>query len=615
MGIVDSFIDKLNQPGTVFLETSKPSDENHQSYLFSDPVGLLIARSAHDLPEVFSRIEEAISNGFFVAGFLSYEAGYHFEPKAQSDQLNNFDKTPLAWFGIYKEPITLNHRAEKFQSLTPHSEGMDLAVHSHRIENLKFNLTKDVYRKKIEAIKSYIQTGDVYQINFTGKFKFDFEGDLVSLYSALRQKQPVPYSAFIKTGDETILSFSPELFFRIDDGVIQTKPMKGTILRGQTPDEDASLAETLRESGKNRAENLMIVDLLRNDIGRVCKKGSVEVTDIFRVETYQTLHQMTSTVKGVLSDDVRFYDLFKAIYPCGSVTGAPKIRAMQLIGELESEARGVYTGAIGFITPKRDAVFNVAIRTVVINNSKGEMGSGSGVVWDSDADEEYRECELKAAFLSGTQEDFELIETMLWDGGYPLLEMHLARLGRTATHFGYVFNPTDVRKQLECEAELFESGKKYKVRLTLDRAGSIKLENVPVELVQNAPLQVCLARKRTDSQNAFLYHKTTRRELYDDLFKKATEKGFADVLFMNEQNNITEGAISNVVIKIGDTFYTPPVESGLLPGVFREHFFETQKGVVEKVLTLGNLRDADEIWLCNAVRGLRKVRLVETYLD
>ncbi|NTV47000.1 MAG: aminodeoxychorismate synthase component I [Chlorobiales bacterium] len=615
MGIVESFIDKLNQPGTVFLETTKPSEDNNQSYLFSDPVELLIARSADDLPEVFSRIEEAIANGFYVAGFLSYEAGYHFEPKTLSAQHTSTDKTPHAWFGLYNEPITLNPLANEVQSLVPDSEGKDLAGHFHQIENLKFTLTKDIYRKKIDAIKSYIQTGDVYQINFTGKFTFDFEGDPVSLYSALRQKQPVPYSAFIKTEEATILSFSPELFFRIDDAVIQTKPMKGTILRGLTPDEDARLAETLRESGKNRAENLMIVDLLRNDIGRVCKKGSVEVTDLFRVETYKTLHQMTSTVKGVLRDEVRFYDLFKAIYPCGSVTGAPKIRAMQLISELESETRGVYTGAIGFITPKRDAVFNVAIRTVVINDGKGEMGSGSGVVWDSDAGEEYRECELKAAFLSGMQEDFELIETMLWDGGYPLLERHLARLARSATHFGYAFNDEAVRKELEREAELFESGKKYKVRLTLDRAGSIKLESVSIELLQNVPLQVCLARKRIDSQSTFLYHKTTRRKLYDDLFKKATEKGFADVLFMNEQNHITEGAISNVVIRKAGVFFTPPVESGLLPGVFREHFLAIQKDVVEKVLTLDDLRKADEVWICNAVRGLRKVRLVETYLD
>ncbi|NTW48755.1 MAG: aminodeoxychorismate synthase component I [Chlorobiales bacterium] len=609
----DSFLDRLAKPGTVLLETSKPDGDNFQSYLFSEPLEIIHAHNAADLPAVFARIEKAIREGLYVAGFLSYEAGYHFEPKALTGQEIHSGNVPLAWFGVYQEPVILNHRDDQ-DRLQVH-DGNSFSSESCRIETLKFSLTKEVYRKKIDVIKSCIEAGDVYQINFTGKYAFDFQGDPVALYRVLKQKQPVPYGAFVRTGDTDILSFSPELFFRIDNGHIQTKPMKGTAMRGQTPEQDAHLVHELQQSQKNRAENLMIVDLLRNDIGRICKPGSVEVTELFSVETYPTLHQMTSTVKGVLREDVRFYDLFKAIFPCGSVTGAPKIRAMQIIQMLEGEERGIYTGAIGFISPQRNAVFNVAIRTVTIQNGRGEMGSGSGVVWDSDADEEYRECELKAAFLSDVHTDYELIETMLWDGDYPLLDKHFARLSRSAAYFGFTLELAKVRLLLQREAKGFDAGKKYKVRLTLNCDGSAKIESAPIGEGTQEPLRVCLSSKRTDSRNIFLYHKTTRRERYDELYKRATQKGFADVLFMNESGHLTEGAISNIIIKKADVFYTPPVACGLLPGVFREHFLEMHKDAVEKKLTQDDLRDADEIFICNAVRGLRKVRLEEPCLD
>ena len=421
--------------------------------------------------------------------------------------------------------------------------------------------------------------------------------------------------------------------------------MKGTARRGRTTREDREIAEWLRGDAKNRSENVMIVDLVRNDLGRVAQTGSVKVEELFAVERYPTLWQMTSTVSAELRSEAGFYDIFRALFPCGSVTGAPKVRATQLIAELEAAPRGAYTGAIGFFSP-RQTVFNVAIRTLELDGTRGTMGVGSGVVIDSDAAAEYRECLLKAEFLTGpthrtistisgdiqivAQPDkFFLIETMLWDGdqppaGYPFLALHLDRLQDSAEYFDFVCDRAAVCRALEDHARQFADQKlagaetplprsPRRVRLLLDAEGEVQIgsEALPPAADPNRMGRVRIAAERTDPADATLYHKTTHRRLYNRAFEQAVRDGFDDALFLNLNGEVTEGAISNVFAVKDGRWFTPPIECGLLPGVYRRHFLETRPEIEERVLSLDDLRHADAIYLCNAVRGLRRVILAE----
>jgi para-aminobenzoate synthetase/4-amino-4-deoxychorismate lyase len=433
------------------------------------------------------------------------------------------------------------------------------------------------------------------------------------------------------------------LFFRIEDSGshcggrrIVSRPMKGTARRGRTTREDGEIAEWLRGDPKNRSENVMIVDLVRNDLGRVAQTGSVKVEELFAVERYPTLWQMTSTVIAELRPDASFHDVFRALFPCGSVTGAPKVRAMQLIAELEDAPRGVYTGAIGFFSP-RQTVFNVTIRTLELDGAHGTMGAGSGVVIDSDAAAEYRECLLKAKFLTGpvhrttspTSENVPivsqpdklfLIETMLWDGGYPLLELHLDRLEDSARYFDFSFDRAAVRAALDDHARPFADQQladtaprsPRKVRLLIiDAEGNVEIgsEALPPSDDPNRIGRVRLSSVRTNPADATLYHKTTQRPLYSLEHLRAKDRGYDDVLFLNLRGEVTEGAISNVFVVKDGRWFTPPVECGLLPGIYRRHLLETRPEIEERVLTLDDLRAADTIYLCNAARGLRRVTL------
>jgi para-aminobenzoate synthetase/4-amino-4-deoxychorismate lyase len=388
--------------------------------------------------------------------------------------------------------------------------------------------------------------------------------------------------------------------------------MKGTAARGLTTREDRERAEWLRNDPKNRSENVMIVDLLRNDLGRLAKFGSVRAENLFAVERYPTLWQMTSTVTAELRAEVGFHDIFRALFPCGSITGAPKVRAMQLLAGLEGHPRGVYTGAIGYFSARR-TVFNVAIRTLELDGDQGTMGVGSGIVIDSDAREEYGECVLKAEFLTGSAnrfpEKFSLVETILWDSGYPLIELHLDRLLDSAEYFGFDCERNKVKASLMEYAQAFQRTQARRVRLLLDREGQINIEDQPLTKCDGGnakPVRVLISEQRSDSKDAMLFHKTTHRPLYAATFKEAVNAGFDDVLFMNERDEVTEGAISNIFIEKGGKWLTPPVECGLLAGVYRRHLLETRPGIEERVLHAEDLRQAYAVYLCNAVRGLRK---------
>jgi para-aminobenzoate synthetase/4-amino-4-deoxychorismate lyase len=480
----------------------------------------------------------------------------------------------------------------------------------------EFALAEAEYADRVARIHEWIRSGDVYQLNFTAPWQVRAQNSAAEIYAELRGRQPVEYGAFIHWHEgQRILSFSPELFFRLDEEAgarrIVTRPMKGTAPRGRTPGEDRAQSEWLRQDPKNRSENVMIVDLLRNDLGRIARFGTVRVEELFIVERLPTLWQMTSTVTALLRDEVGFNDIFRALFPSGSITGAPKVRAMQLISEIEGQPRGVYTGAIGFFSPRR-TVFNVAIRTLEMEAGQGTMGAGGGIVIDSKASEEYRECLLKARFLTGRRNDFpaefSLVETLLWESGYPLIELHLDRLEASAGYFGFACDRLEVQSRLEKAALAFEAGSAWRVRLLMNHEGEAMVLAEKLEY-EARHLRVRISPHRTDPADAMLFHKTTHRPLYAQAFKEAAAAGYCDVLFFNLRGELTEGAISNIFVEKGGLLLTPPVECGLLAGVYRRHLLETRRDVQERVLHEDDLRSAEAVYLANAVRGLRRVEV------
>jgi para-aminobenzoate synthetase/4-amino-4-deoxychorismate lyase len=618
-------------PATVLLECGKAIniDTNAESCtrVFTAPVRVCVANNAAEIAGLFSEIESAVQKGQTAAGFFTYECGNCFEPKARMRA--SLDGKPLAqpvaWIGIYERSYRFDHATGTFPDGEPPGLESFRGIQDEPPNELPIEaalgLTEEQYAERIAAIHEWIRAGDVYQLNFTDPYSVRVRGSVAALYARLRERQPVEYGAFVHwQPGRRILSFSPELFFRVDeeDGDkrrITTKPMKGTAARGRSTREDRERAEWLRNDPKNRSENVMIVDLLRNDLGRLAKFGSVRTEDLFAVERYPTLWQMTSTVTGELRAEVGFHDIFRALFPCGSITGAPKVRAMQLLAELEEQPRGVYTGAIGFFSQRR-TVFNVAIRTLELDGESGTMGVGSGIVIDSDAAEEYGECVLKAEFLTGPAsrfpERFSLVETMLWDGGYPLLELHLDRLMDSAAYFGFECEREAVKAALVEYGRAFEGEERRRVRLLVDSDGRMNIGDkllVKSGVGDAKTVRACVSRQRTDSKGPMLFHKTTHRPLYAEAFKEAVNAGYDDVLFMNLAGEITEGAISNIFVQKDGRWLTPPVESGLLAGVYRRHLLEMLAGAEERVLYPEDLRQADAVYLCNAVRGLRRVEI------
>jgi para-aminobenzoate synthetase / 4-amino-4-deoxychorismate lyase len=591
----------------VLLQTARFDASNQDSFLFLHPIKTVAATTLDDLPGLFAQIEESQSKGLYVAGFLSYECGYHFEHFDGEIELNR--NIPLAWFGIYEKPFFFDHATGCFDGIPP--EKLGPTVELSTLERIAIDVSLDIseadYCTRIRRIKDLIASGDTYQVNFTDRVSLPIPVAPDTAFGILSRQQPVSYGALINNGEHCILSLSPELFFKTAGGRIVTRPMKGTTPRGLDAQEDAVAALRLQRDEKNRSEHIMIVDLLRNDLGRVCTMGSVTVEDLFSVERYETLLQMTSTVSGELRQGLTYYDLFKNLFPSGSITGAPKIRTMEIIRELEDRPRGIYTGAIGFIAPDGSSTFNVAIRTLVLKDGVAEMGVGGGIVADSEPSDEYRECLLKAAFLTRPNYEFELIETLLWDEGFYLLPMHLDRLESSASYFSFVLDRTVVTAKLDEAAEKFEVGGRYRVRLTVGASGDVAASSSQLPAVQQFG-RVRLSVERTSSRDVFLRHKTTRRDLYEREFAKATTEGFDEVIFTNERDEVTEGAISNIFVRVGDKMLTPPLSCGVLPGVYRRYLLETLGNVEERVLTVRDLRDADAVLLCNSVRGMHEVQ-------
>ena len=571
------------------------------SLLFEHPGRIIRADHPQDVAAALTALKDAIASGQHAAGFFSYELGYVLEPKL-ADLLPPKRSVPLLWFGLYNAPRKMTG-AEVQNWLTAE------AIGNPTLGALAHTWDATSYLERFDEVKNKIIAGDIYQLNLTFKAKFNLQGSPLALYRDLRLKQRVAYGGLVDTGDATILSSSPELFIEQEGSVIATRPMKGTAPRAGTLAGDDEVRRTLASDIKSRAENLMIVDLMRNDLGRIADLGSVRVTDLFTVETFKTLHQMTSGVRAVLKGDVSLDDLLRAIFPPGSVTGAPKIRAMELIRALETDPRGVYCGAIGYFAPDGDSLFNVAIRTAVIDRTgAGQMGIGSGVVADSDGHKEYAECLLKMKFLTDPVRRFELIETLLYDGanGFWLLDGHLKRLANSANYFAFVFDEGKIRAELK-SAITGKAQERLRVRLLLDEDGKISVTSTALLApAAGAVMRYVVSDTRLYSGDLFLYHKTTRRDLYDREWAHFSETlGSDEVIYLNERGELAEGSRTSIFIERDGHLLTPPLAAGVLPGVLRQNLLD-QGRVIEAVLTLDDLNRASAVYLGNSVKGLVK---------
>lgn len=568
-------------------------------YCFKGFVREISAYNEEEVEQALLKIEAAVQAGDYAVGFMSYEAAAALD---QSLSVKPPEGFPLLWFGIFRE-----RRLQSPQDLLEISH-----LGYYDLSGWHPAISREEYRLALAEIRDYIGAGDCYQINYTLQQRSDFSGDVWSYFRDLCRAQSTPYSAFFDLDRFSILSTSPELFFQLEKGLVTVRPMKGTAGRGETASEDEEIAALLQRDEKERAENLMIVDLLRNDLGRISENGSVTVTSLFDVETLETIHQMTSTVSSRLRPDVGLVDIFRALFPCGSITGAPKKRSMEIIAELEKAPRGLYTGCIGYIAPKMSqAVFSVAIRTVVIDKDSGAgvLGVGSGITWYSSPDAEFDECLAKGLFAQNILLDFSLIESLLYekDSGYFLFERHLKRLADSAHYFGFTFDHSSVRTTLENYSQSISES--AKVRLVLSRNGAISVESEPLISSTSSPSSwITFADEPVDSSNRFLYHKTSNREMYRlELEKKAD---CVDVIFVNEKGEVTEGVNNNIVIRKDGMLLTPPITCGLLPGILRAQLLETGE-ITERVLKPADLEQADDIYLINSVRKWRKARLVE----
>ena len=603
-----SLHDRLGQAGTLWFEASCPEERHGDSLLFSDPIETLPLYGGDDVAAWFQRLESRLGQGCSLAGWIGYEVGALLDPALALCQWPTDPDRLLGWFGVYRAP-------ERFSRHEVEAMGLDASAEGFSVSGLDFDLSRDEYIGRIEEIREEIAAGNVYQVNFTGRFRFSFQGSPVALYAAMKRQQPSPWSAFLNTGVSQVLSFSPELFFTLDGRSIETMPMKGTAPRGGTPEEDLASRDGLGLCEKNRAENLMIVDLLRNDLGRVCRPGSIEASSLFETRTYPTLHQMVSTVRGELRGSTTMHELFRALFPSGSVTGAPKVRAMNLIRSLEKSPRGVYTGAIGFMIPEGRTVFNVAIRTIELEGGHGVYGTGSGIVWDSDPRQEYFECMLKARILSERAADASgVFETILWNGAYLLLEEHLDRMATSAAILGLGFDRSAATAALEgLETGMVEAGGAFRVRLQLKRDSGLTVASEPFSLESTSrPVRIRIAPGRVWSGDPLLRHKLTSRQRYDQAYRESLDQGFGECLFLNERDEVTEGAISNIVARIDGRWVTPPESSGLLNGVYCRYLLRTRPWITERAVTIDDLRRADLLLICNALRGIRVAELAET---
>jgi para-aminobenzoate synthetase/4-amino-4-deoxychorismate lyase len=591
----DDLLDHMHRPGSVLLAGRRSWTDHADALLLHTPAETAAAGHAEEVPDLLDRAEHWRREGLWVVGYVAYEAGTAFGLPNHPPS----EDLPPAWFAAYpgERVERVDRRRLRLEGDAPELRDVDVSL----------NVTRQQYIEAIARIKDLIASGDTYQVNYTCRARFEADVDPVEYFLAMIRSHPVPYAAYVNLGDAQILSVSPELFLQRRDAVLLSKPMKGTRRRGRTTDEDEALAEDLVTAEKDRAENLMIVDMVRNDIGRVSEIGSVEVPALFEAEKYRTVWQMTTTVTGRAREDASLRDIFTATFPGASITGAPKYRTMEIIRELEPDPRGVYCGALGLLIPGgSDFTLNLPIRTLVHRDGRFMLGIGAGIVWDSDPQSEYEETLLKSRFAFGLEPDLRLFETMLLDqaGDLVYLDAHLRRLARSAEYFDFPCDLADIRGRLEDFAR--ETEPPAVVRVELDEDGAVSLHPRPAPGSLDEPICLLLSHRRTEAADPLLQHKTTRRALYDEERGRLSETDCDEVIFANADGRLTEGAITNIFVRTGADWVTPPLTDGLLPGTWREHYI-AEVGARERSIGLGELLEADEIVVGNSVRGALQV--------
>jgi para-aminobenzoate synthetase/4-amino-4-deoxychorismate lyase len=571
---------------------------------YGEPLAIVAAERADDVMPLLAEVRRQTERGRVAVGWIAYEAAPAFDAALA---VRPPGQIPLAWFAIFArgEHAAAPEDVVAPQAFRPAWEGAPSPAG---------------YREAVARIHGHIAAGETYQVNYTYRLRAPWDGGApLARFAALARAQRARYGIFVDAGRHAVLSASPELCFRLEGDLVTCRPMKGTAARALTADADLRQAEMLRASEKERAENVMIVDMVRNDLGRVARAGSVRVPRLWETERYPTLWQMTSTVRaetGAPLDEV-----LRAIFPSASITGAPKVRTMRIIADLERTPRGIYTGCVGVLGPGRRAWMNVAIRTLVVDRRRAlaEYGTGSGIVWDSQAKAELAECRTKTLVLGGIPPPFGLLETLAWvpGEGFLLLERHLRRLAASADYFDFAYDERTVRERLDAAVRGLRGAQR--VRLVIDGRGGTEVGIAPlgaraVRLGDGPParhrraLRVGLAREPVRRDNPFLYHKTTRRDVYEDA--RAGRPECDEVILWNAEGEVTEATIANVVLRDAAGYWTPPVESGLLEGTFRAELLE--RGVIrERRIDVGAARAARELWLISSVRGWRRCHLVD----
>ena len=557
-----------------------------ERYTFTQPIRELKTRDLAEVADLLAQVESYQEQGYYVVGYVSYEAAPAFEEKLA------VHKSPL--LGAYLLYFTVHDRVETSPIPLTYEE-VDLP------SKWQEETSAENYEKAIARIQHHLRQGDTYQVNYTVQLKQDLSANPFAIYNRMVVEQEAGYNAYVEHDEMAVISMSPELFFEQNDRELTTRPMKGTTQRGVTDQEDLAQASWLEQDPKNRSENMMIVDLLRNDMNRISEVGSEHVESLCQVEQYSTVWQMTSTIKSQLRPDVDLVEIFRSLFPCGSITGAPKIATMEIIKNLEPQPRGVYCGTIGLLLPNGRRIFNVAIRTIQLHQGKAIYGVGGGITWDSTWESEYREVHQKAAVLYRKQARFQLITTGKISQKQLLFEdQHLERLTKASRYFAFPFDPEELRQKIEEECQVCDSHQDYRLRITLSKSGEIELSRQILSPLSPSFCKAKLCLQEADLQQAFTYFKTT--------YRPHLSLGKQEIIYHNAAGELLETSIGNLVLKINGKLYTPPIRLGILPGIYRQHLLETGQ-VEEKVLTVPDLDQAEAVYGCNAVRGLYELRI------
>lgn len=598
------------------LDDSEASEDQPRSRLYTDYVTSLRCTDIADFSALLEAMQQMQKQGLHAVGLFSFELGAALQGIAVHDTVPPGQE--LAHLLLFKNcqqlsAAKVNEWLLQRANIEESTKGETIAG----VTGITSSVSEAEFGKAIAQIHRYIEAGETYQVNYTYRLRFTTYGGLVSLYQRLKLRQPVPFGALIALPDgRAVLSFSPELAVQHRAGHLRTLPMKGTAQATDDEAENALNARHLANDPKTRAENVMIVDLLRNDLGRVAQLGTVCVPKLFQVARYGTVLQMTSTVEARVAPTCTLHDVLAALLPAGSVTGAPKQRTLDIIHALETSPRGYYTGALGWfdVPPPGqlmgDFCLSVPIRTLLLEapdddgRRRGEMGVGAGIVQDSTADAEFCECALKGVFLTGLMHEFELFETMLaTEAGCPHLERHLQRLAASARYFDFPYDEGQIRETIEQACAGLSMHQSHRLRLALKPSGDLGVQLAPLADMP-VPVTVLLCEAPVKMNSLFLRHKTTHRADYDAAWRRAEAAGAFDVLFFNDQGELTEGARSSVFVKLAGHWYTPPLACGLLPGVMRSVLLDDSAwSATEKVLTRNDLRSAQAVVMCNALRG------------